>query len=97
MSEYMKWTPQGPPRQCHEDHGPDVLVCTCQDYTEQPEDVAAWETVEDGMPDGETSRLTRIPVPGGWLYRVSEWDRDEERGLVLGVGLAFVPDPPPGD
>jgi hypothetical protein len=38
------------------------------------------------------SRLDRIRVEAGWLYRATEWDSDNGGGYA--VALSFVPDPP---
>lgn len=40
---------------------------------------------------------TRLKVPGGWIYRTVEHDRDEyvHRGPVISAALVFVPMPAP--
>lgn len=42
-----------------------------------------WEWIEERGDVGDTFRL---PVPGGWLYRIREWGGD-----TFCVALTFVP------
>lgn len=46
-----------------------------------------WETVNQ--------TLSRIEVPGGWIYRtiLYEWDTVSTGGQPLGVAMVFVPNP----
>ncbi len=61
---------------------------------EVKEDGPLWERVDDGEQAGAKTSLHRIPVPGGWLYKATEWEHmDSGVELALGVGVAFVPFP----
>jgi hypothetical protein len=42
-----------------------------------------WERVTDGT--------FRLPVPGGWLYRTSVWQRE----LLVSSTMTYVPNPTP--
>jgi hypothetical protein len=47
----------------------------------------AWEPVDASRVADARIRTSRLPVPGGWIYKVTE--RDDE---CFGVGVCFVPD-----
>ena len=49
-----------------------------------------WATVTSN-PTGAT-RLARIKVPGGWLYRTMVYDPNAKGSLAASVAMAFVPD-----
>jgi len=51
---------------------------------------ARWERVTKD----EWSVTMRMQVPGGWLYRYTEWC-DTNNGPFLTTGLTFVPDQSP--
>jgi hypothetical protein len=52
-----------------------------------------WEKVEhsSGFAAGGDLHVStwRLRVPGGWLYKVTEWDEDHPRRM----GVCFVPEP----
>ena len=47
-----------------------------------------WEVVQVTA----NRQTVRLPVPGGWLYRVEEYDL---KGQMTHTALAFVPTPRP--
>ena len=51
-----------------------------------------WESVADDPDRG--SFLSRLEVPGGWLYRLRDWGDDGEDVTIMRVSLTFVPRPP---
>jgi hypothetical protein len=52
--------------------------------------MAEWEPVNHKAWDGGTVATARLPVTGGWLYRLIVWPSSV--GVPPTVGLAFVPD-----